>query len=248
MLITLTTDFSDSGGFVAQMKAKIIELFSENVNIIDITHNITSFNTIEAAYIVRTTIPRFPKNSIHIVVVDPQVGSKRDIVATKCNDQYIISPDNEVLSLIEQDLTVKINKQKINPTPSKTFEGYDIMAPSAYLLYKNGIESLGEIVDKPKTPKFFPIKNKNYVKGKIVYIDKFGNCISNIEKYILSKGFKSIKIKNLTFKTLSDTYFDTSFNPKVIINSSGFLEFALYKNSFSKKFDIRYLDDVEIVL
>ncbi len=246
MLVSLTTDFSDSGGFVAQLKAQIIKLFGENTTIIDITHNISSFNAVEAAYIVRTAVPRFQPNSIHIVVVDPGVGSKRRIVAAKFSNLYIISPDNEALSLIEPNAVVCIDKNSINPHSSSTFEARDIMVPAAYKLYKNGIESLGSFCAL-QMPKLFPVKRKNLIKGKIVYVDKFGNCITNIEKNLIA-DFKEIRIKNLIFSLLDDTYSNNNPAPKALINSYDFLEFALFRDSFAKKFNINYLDDVEVFL
>ncbi len=247
MLITLTTDFSDSGGFVAQLKAEIINLFGDNVTIIDITHSISPFNAVEAAYIIRTALAKFKKNSIHIVVVDPDVGSKRAIVAVKFQSSYIISPENEALSMIEPELTVKIDKTKINPSGTKTFEAYGIMVPAAYSLYKNGMDSLGDKYSL-STPKLFPVKRNRLIKGKIVYIDRFGNCITNIEDYLLKEGFKNIKIKNTKISTLHTTYSENPSGCTALINSSGFLEFSLYKNSFAQQFKINYLDDVEVFL
>ncbi len=247
MLITLTTDFGDSGGFVAQLKARILKLFGDSTQIIDITHSILPFNSVEAAYIVRTTIPKFEQNSIHVVVVDPDVGSDRNIVAVKFDGKYIISPDNEALSMITPSLVVNIDKNSINPSSSNTFEAYDIMIPSAYILHKNGIESLGK-KGRLNTPKLFPIKRKQVIKGQIVYIDRFGNCISNIDKHILSNGFKKIKIKGITFSKISLTYKDISRSYKALINSSDFLEFSIYKKSFAKQFNVHYLDEVEAYL
>ncbi len=247
MILTLTTDFSDSGGFVAQLKALVFKLFRNRANIVDITHNISPFNAIEAAYIIRTTLPKFEKGTIHIVVVDPGVGSKRSIVAVKFQSSYIIAPDNEVFSLIEPELVVQIDKKRVNPQSPKTFEGYGVMVPAAYMLYKNGMESLGSLYNL-KTPKLFPVKRGDVIKGKIVYIDRFGNCITNIEGYHFQKHFKLIKIKSLEFESLFTTYSDKKTDGIALINSSGFLEFSVYKDSFKKRFDIDYLEDVDIFL
>ncbi len=247
MILTLTTDFSDSGGFAARLKALILKLFKDDVTIIDVTHNISPFNAVEAAYIVRTALLDFEKGSIHIVVVDPGVGSKRDIVAVKFQSSYIIAPDNESLSLIEPEVVVKIDKKKINPASFKTFEGYGIMVPAAYKLYKQGIESLGKPC-KLSSPKLFPVKRKSIIKGKIVYIDRFGNCITNIEERLFAKRFELIKIKSFTFNKLNKTYSDKTSGALAVINSAGFLEFSFYKKSFRSKAGVNYLDDVEIVL
>ncbi len=247
MIITLTTDFSDSGGFVAQLKAELMKLFGEDIKIIDITHNIRPFNAVEASYIVRTTLPEFPKGSIHIVVVDPGVGTDRDIIAVKYNDQYIVSPDNEALAMIEPEEIRKLEREDINPESSKTFEARDIMIKAAYLLYKNGFDNIGEQKDS-LTERLKPEKKNKKVVGKIVYIDNFGNCISNITKDYLDKGFTRIKLKNLVFRHLEETYHSPTSLYKAIINSAGFLEFAYFKKRFSEEFGIDYLDDVEVYL
>ncbi len=247
MILTLTTDFSDSGGFAARLKALILKLFKDDVTIVDVTHNISPFNAVEAAYIVRTALLAFEKGSIHIVVVDPGVGSSRDIVAVKFQSSYIIAPDNESLSLIEPEVVIRIDKEKINPEPPKTFEGYGIMVPAAYRLYKQGIESLGKPC-KLSSPKLFPVKRKNVIRGKIVYIDRFGNCITNIEEHLFAKWFRLIKVKSFKFEKLNKTYSDKTSSAMAVINSSGFLEFSFYKDSFHSKAGVNYLDDVEIVL
>ncbi|WP_025270602.1 SAM hydrolase/SAM-dependent halogenase family protein [Hippea sp. KM1] len=247
MIITLTTDFSDKGGFVAQLKAEIIRLFGEDITIIDITHTITPFRALEAAYTTRTTIPSFEEGSIHIVVVDPGVGTDRDIVAIEYNNRYIISPDNEALSLIEPSKIIRIDKNRVNPNSSSTFEARDIMVKAAYMLKSNGIDSLGEeksSLEHSLKPKI----SKNKVKGKIIYIDNFGNCISNINSDLISDGFEKIVLKNIIFRHLEKTYHSPTSSYKALINSSGFLEFAYFKKNFAEEFGVDYLDDVEVYL
>ena len=247
MIITLTTDFSDSGGFVAQLKAELLKLFGEDVKIIDITHNITPFHSIEAAYIIKTTLPVFPKGSIHIVVVDPGVGTPRSIVAVKCKEQYIISPDNEALALVEPEAIREVDKAEINPESSKTFEARDIMIRAAYLLFKKGFENIGRPKDSLNHSLKPTIENKK-ITGHIVYIDNFGNCISNIRAEHLKDGFTRIRLKNLEFRHLEETYHSPTSLYKALINSAGYLEFAYFKKKFSEEFGVDYLDEVNVYL
>ncbi len=247
MIITLTTDFSDSGGFVAQLKAELLKLFGEDVKIIDITHNITPFHSIEAAYIIKTTLPAFPKGSIHIVVVDPGVGTPRSIVAVKCKGQYIISPDNEALALVEPEAIREVDKAEINPESSKTFEARDIMIRAAYLLFKKGFENIGRPKDSLNHSLKPTIENKK-ITGHIVYIDNFGNCISNIRAEHLKDGFTRIRLKNLEFRHLEETYHSPTSLYKALINSAGYLEFAYFKKKFSEEFGVDYLDEVNVYL
>ncbi len=245
MIITLTTDFSDSGGFVAQLKAEIIRLFGEDIKIIDVTHNIKPFHALEAAYIVKTTLPSFPKDSIHIVVVDPGVGTDRGIVVVRCKGQYIVSPDNEALSLVEPEAIRVLTRDEINPEGSKTFEARDIMIRAAYILYKDGFNNIGKPKESLNERITVEEKHKKVV-GKIVYIDNFGNCISNITENYLKDGFSRIELKNLEFRHLEETYHSPTSLYKALINSSGYLEFAYFKKSFAQEFGIDYLDEVAV--
>ncbi len=246
MIVTLTTDFSDSGGFVAQVKARLLELFNEQITIVDVTHSISPFRALEAAYIVRTALTKFPENTIHIVVIDPGVGTDRAIVAAKLMNSYIISPDNEALSLVELAHCVRINPKNIPSIQTGTFDAYGIMAAAAYTLSVRGIDALGEAY-KPLTPKLFPVKRGSTIKGKIVYIDRFGNCISNIETECI-KNFKEIRIKGLKFTRMGGSYRDNIHKPFVHTNSAGFLEFSVGEGSFSDLYNAGYLEPVEVIL
>lgn len=246
MIVTLTTDFGDSGGFAAQIKAKLLQCF-DSINIVDITHGITPFNTQEAAYIIATTAPHFPENSIHIVVVDPNVGTNRKIAAIRWNKQFIIAPDNASLSLInEPEEIVCIDKDKIDPRSSNTFEGRDIMAKAACFLNKYGIDAMGYTCTLHTKP-LEPIVKSDRIIGNIVYIDRFGNCISNIN-ILRIKTFKKATISDkVEINTVGKTYSDSK-KPKALVNSAGFFEFTLFENNFAETFNIQYLDTVEFIL
>ncbi len=245
MIITLTTDFGDSGGFVALLKARILSLFGDSCKIIDVTHSIKPFRAIEAAYLVRTVLPAFGRDSIHIVVVDPGVGTHRAIVACRYADVYIIGPEGEIFSLIEPAECVKVNPEKLEyAEDTHTFDAYGIMVPAAYALYKKGLANAGDAY-RPAVTKLFPVKRAGLLKGRIVYIDRFGNAISNIELRML-EGFKRIEIGSLAFESLSKSYGFADDRPVALINSAGFLEFALFKDSFSQRFGVDYLDEVRV--
>ncbi len=246
MIVTLTTDFGNSGGFAAQIKAKLLQCF-DNINIVDITHSITPFNAQEAAYIIATTIPHFPENSIHIVVVDPNVGTNRKIAAIKWNKQFIIAPDNDSLSLInDPEEIICIDKDKINPHSSNTFEGRDIMAKAACFLSRRTIEEMGAPCTLNTKP-LKPIAKSDKIIGNIVYIDRFGNCISNISTSYIKTFKKATVSDKVEITAISKTYAEGK-EPKALVNSAGFFEFALFKKNFAETFNIQYLDIVEFIL
>ena len=246
MIVTLTTDFSDSGGFAAQIKAKLLQCFN-NASIVDITHSITPFNAIEAAYIIATAIPHFPAGSIHIVVVDPGVGTDRHIVAVEWNKQIIIAPDNESLSLInDPEKIICIDKNKINPGSSNTFEGRDIMAEGACFLSRHSIEEMGSRCAL-KTKPIEPIIKSDKITGRIIYIDRFGNCVSNVNISQIKTFKKAIISDKSEINAVGKTYFSCE-EPKALINSAGFFEFVIFKKNFAETFNVKYLDTVEFIL
>src|SRR3972149_4202335 len=148
-LITLTEDFGSPGAFVAEMKAVILGL-SRNATIVDISHEIEKFNIRMGAYVLASAAPYFPKDTIHVVVVDPTVGTKRRPLIIQTENAFYVGTENGCLALTIKNQHVKhiyeITNQKLMlPKTSNTFHGRDIFAPAAAHL-SNGvrIEEFGE--------------------------------------------------------------------------------------------------------
>ncbi|MBI2471816.1 MAG: SAM-dependent chlorinase/fluorinase [Planctomycetes bacterium] len=194
-VITLLTDFGNQDAYVGIMKGVIAEI-NPLANIIDICHNVPPQDIINGAYLLYTAYKYFPRKTIHVAVVDPGVGSKRDIVCVEMKDYFFLVPDNGLLSFIIQNEKPKniirvINKKYFLPLPSNTFHGRDVFAPvSAHLSLGVKPQQLGikinqlEQLDIPK-----PIyKKTGQIEGQIIYIDRFGNLVTNITEEILAKG------------------------------------------------------------
>jgi len=191
-IIGLITDFGQKGShYVASMKAVIMNLNHE-AKIIDVSHEIHPFSITEASYIIKATINYFPENSIFIIVVDPGVGSSREILALKTNSNYfLIGPNNGLFGMSldpkEISLCVKLNKEEYYlDSVAKTFHGRDIMAPlAAHLSLGKNLRDLGDIFPIEKllsVEKYdkLPFYDTNGIKCYIQYIDNFGNAITNI--------------------------------------------------------------------
>ena len=190
-LIGLITDFGFKGlHYVATMKAVILKI-NPNVQIIDINHNITPFNIYEARFLISTTYKYFPQGSVFIIVVDPGVGSSRDILAVKLvSDYYFIGPNNGIFTNafksndISECIKIQNDKYFIKPV-SNSFHGRDIMAPiGAYITKNVELKNFGPYFDS-KDFASYPIEYKvsikeKQIKGIIQYIDQFGNGITNI--------------------------------------------------------------------
>lgn len=187
-IITLTTDFGVGSPYVAQMKGVILSI-CRDVELVDISHSIAPQNIREGAIVLADVTPRFPAGTIHIAVIDPGVGTARRIIHAQIGEQRYIAPDNGLLSLLADRQTPRQivpleNSEYWLPNYSKTFHGRDIMAPVAANL-ANGLtlSKLGRptesltMLDWPK-----PECSPRTVAGEVLYIDSFGNLITNINR------------------------------------------------------------------
>ncbi|MBU0498018.1 MAG: SAM-dependent chlorinase/fluorinase [Candidatus Thermoplasmatota archaeon] len=189
-IMTFLTDFGSASSYPAQMKA--IALSLTDSYIIDITHNIQPHNILEGAFILKNTAPLFPKGTIHIAVVDPGVGTNRRALIVTTQSQIFIGPDNGLLipaaQLIGDMHVFTITNEKYMRLPrSITFDGRDVFTPvAAHIL--NGIpftEFGSPITDFLNLE--FPTaqRHENELQGEILFIDRFGNAITNIERRLL---------------------------------------------------------------
>lgn len=185
-IIALLTDYGEDDFFVASLKAVIFNI-NPVVRIVDLTHSVKSFDIQGASFILYSCYKFFPAKTIFLTVVDPGVGSKRRILLLKTKKFFFIAPDNGLLSYVldterpEQVINV-INKKFFLEVSQRTFEGRDRMAPVAAWLSRGvAIEEFGPVVSrcqKLKIPK--PRYEKKSIYGHVLYIDKFGNLITNI--------------------------------------------------------------------
>lgn len=240
MTITMTTDFGTKDPWVGSMKG-VGMFLNPNVNLIDITHEVEPGNIFEAAFILANTAGAFPKGTIHVAVVDPGVGGDRDPIVILTDNHFFVGPDNGVLSLATQNTNVrrviKITNDDFFQKPvSSTFHGRDIFMPSAaYITRGVSLDDLGEEVsdykkiDYPKA-----VKEETSVTGEVIYVDNFGNLITNIKEdsisHLVDAGKIETEIKCLTIDDILDSYSDRGREvPVAIMGSLGFLEIACYK-------------------
>src|SRR6187200_3363812 len=186
MIITLTTDFGLKDHFVGAMKGVILAIAPE-ARIIDITHEIPSYDIAEASIVLYEACRYFPPGSIHVVVVDPGVGSVRRpiAVAGERSDQLFVAPDNGVLSLVLNSGVARhiTNSSLFHHPVSQTFHGRDIFAPvAAHLARGKPFESIGPIVTDW-------VSNSPNGKPTVLRADKFGNLLTNVRRDQLGTGF-----------------------------------------------------------
>ena len=191
MLITLTTDFGTQDGYVAAMKG-VLSSLAPGVPLVDITHAIPPQDVRSAAYVLWTAVPYFPAESVHLVVVDPGVGTARHPIAVRTLWGTLVGPDNGVFSYLwavaPSDLVVIVEESKYRlPVVSSTFHGRDIFAPAAaYVAGSAGspgvpLEALGPPLEAPVC---LPLPRLTLepgrIQGEILYVDRFGNAITSI--------------------------------------------------------------------
>jgi S-adenosylmethionine hydrolase len=239
-IITLTTDFGSSDHFVGAMKGVILDILPE-ARIVDICHSVQAFDVLDGALTISQAYSYFPNRTIHVVIVDPGVGTARRPILASSDKYHFVAPDNGVLSLVyarEPRMHVRhITSEHYFLQPvSNTFHGRDIFAPVAAYLAKE-VDSLkfgDEVEDyvrfsapKPKAV------DQNRVRGVVLKVDRFGNLITNITPQDVpmlfaaeGKAFK-IVVGNSEITEIHNAYAEGAPGEVIgVLGSMGFLEIA----------------------
>ena len=249
-IITLTTDYGTNDHLVGVLKGVILKINPE-VTIVDITHNITPFDLLDGALAIGSAYAYFPARTVHVVVVDPGVGTERRPLLVTADNQYFVAPDNGVLSTIyerEHNVVVRhANAEHYYLQPvSKTFHGRDVFAPIAAWLTKGWqTASMGdEIQDYKKFALPKPKPADNALKGVVLRIDSFGNLITNfrtedLPEAALKEGKINLQAGGQAVARLVDT-FASGNNGEAIayMGSSGYLEIGINKGNAARTMNI----------
>lgn len=184
--ITLLTDFGLKDGYVGAMKGVILSINPE-VHIVDITHDVGSQCIFEAAFILYTTYSYFPRGSVHLVVVDPGVGTERRPIGISTKEYLFVGPDNGVFSFIFRNNRDAVMFELVNETyfgkmVSQTFHGRDIFAPvAAHLSLGIPLSEIGKEIRGCHTIQLpQPRVSEGILEGQVIHKDRFGNLITNV--------------------------------------------------------------------
>lgn len=277
-IITLTTDYGLKDHFVGALKGKILTENSE-ATIADISHNIDPFNTVEASYIIGAAYMSFPKGTVHLIGVDAELNKENQHIAMQWNDHFFICADNGILSMLSQKvIPQKIVAINIHDRLSEDATDLDVFVTVASHLSKGGSLSVigKEITTIKQVTELQPVvaADKNSIKGYVIYIDHFGNVVTNITKKLfmeVAKGRpyeipllqkrnqkKSSPIKNIWAK-YSDIANAGKYPIKnyegdklAIFNEAGFLEIAIFRSnpmsvgSANSLLGLNYRDSISI--
>ncbi|MFV5703848.1 SAM hydrolase/SAM-dependent halogenase family protein [Flavobacterium sp. XS2P12] len=252
-IITLTTDYGLKDHFVGALKGKILSEYSE-ASIIDISHDIDPFNTVEASYIIGASYASFPKGTVHLIGVDMESNKENQHIVMQWNDHYFIAADNGILSMLSQKIVPqKMVAINIHDRLHNEATDLDVFVKVACHIAKGGlmnvigkeINSIKQVTDLQATIAL----DGNSLKGHVIYIDHFGNVVTNItKKYFIevAKGRPyEIVLKTKNIKTILPNYSAIASSDKypikyyegeklAIFNEAGFLEIAIFRSNPSK--------------
>lgn len=250
-IITLTTDYGWKDYFVAATKAKIYSQYPD-ATIVDITHSINPFDILETAYLISAAYKHFPNGTVHIIGVDIEKSAFNKHIALQWNNQYFICADNGILSLVANkimpDKMVEITIHNKMPLQASDM---DVFVNVACHLAKGGlINAIGnEIESLQSISNLQPIVQPDTIKGHVVYIDHYGNVVSNISKKLFQEigqnrqfeiSFKDKKANTITkiithysdvVKLGQFTFKDYEGEKLALFNENDYLELAIFRSN-----------------
>ena len=249
-IITLITDFGHKDYFVGALKGKILSEQKDAV-IVDISHEIDLFNTLEASYCIEAAYSNFPKGTIHIIGVDSERVGDTQHIAMQWDDHYFICADNGILNtLIQKKIPQKIVAITIHDRLNTNVSDMDVFVAVACHISRGGLLNvIGKEIQSLKSVSVLTSSvsdDLSEIKGQIVYIDSFGNCVTNISQKQFNdtvRGRKfEIVIKSKKFTRLHKNYSDFPVSDTkqlkdlegdflALFNENGYLEVAIYKSN-----------------
>jgi S-adenosylmethionine hydrolase len=257
-VVTLITDFGTIDHFAGVMKGVILRI-APKATVVDITHEISPFSLHEAGFVVSQSYPYFPAGTVHVVVVDPGVGSSRRAIAVEAAGQFFVGPDNGVFSMLYMREQCRVfgitNRELMGHELSQTFHGRDVFAPvGAHLITGVPVSQVGDEIDDYHrvTVGIVPERTgKRIWTGAILKIDRFGNIITNflatelpdltLQSFEMQIGFQKID-------TITRSYADAKGDFFAILGSSGYIEISANQQSAAKLLGVTVGAPVELTL
>jgi hypothetical protein len=247
-IITLTTDFGTCSPFVAAMKGVILAI-NPQARIIDLSHEIPPYDLRHASFFLAEALPHFPPGTLHVVVVDPEVGSRRNILYVAVAGQRLLVPDNGCWTLLAEGhaqplRVISVTESRFwRPIVSSTFHGRDIFAPvAAYLsLGINPTELGGNVTSWRELTWPAPVRTPSSIAGEIIFVDHFGNLISNISSGMLTNisGSARVWIKDGFPARRVRTYAEANPGELVaLMSSAGLLEVSVVQGNARRSLDL----------
>jgi S-adenosylmethionine hydrolase len=244
-ILTLTTDFGMGGPYVAALKGVVLDL-APGVQLVDVCHTISPQNILEGGFVLASIIDAFPRGTVHLAVVDPGVGTERRLIAVAVADQWLVLPDNGLITGVvrarEPTGTWEITNPELRRSVvSATFHGRDILAPAAAHLLRGGDPAeLG-----PPRARFITLRNfepnadEHGFVGEVIFRDAFGNLITNVNADHLGDSPRDaweIELAGARIDGILRTYADRPAGTMIaLIGSSGWVEIAVVNGDAARQ-------------
>ncbi|MFM1997993.1 MAG: Adenosyl-chloride synthase [Planctomycetota bacterium] len=247
-VVTLTTDFGSGSGYVAELKGRLLHAAAP-FTLVDIAHDVPPHDIRAAAWLVAAACPAFPSGSLHLIVVDPGVGTTRGLVwarlGTPDASQDFLCPDNGVLTLaMRRSPLVAARRLDVPPAAAATFHGRDVLAPTAArLLDGTETETLGPEIGRLVTldlPE--PVAGPSGLRGEVVHVDAFGNLITNLPAAAWPRlqAAGRLRVGDHDVTTLVRTYGDAPAGSLVaLVGSQGVIEVAVVEGRADTRLAVR---------
>jgi len=236
-LVTLLTDFGTADGYVGEMKG-VLATLAPNVSLVDVAHDVTAQDIEGARLALARYWRRFPAGTVHLVVIDPGVGSARGALAVESAGRFLVGPDNGALSPALLHADARCVTLAVPPTAAPTFHGRDVFAPAAAQL------ALGASLESLGTPMLHPIirrtpeatrRDDGAVQGEVITVDRFGNAVTNL----LGLRGGEVQVAGLTLP-VRRTYADATIGePTALVGSNGLVEVAVRDGNAAELLGLR---------
>lgn len=248
-IITLLTDYGLRDHYVGELKGVILSI-APQAQIVDISHDIEPFHVAQAAFVLHRVWSRFPAGTVHLVVVDPGVGSDRRIILGQYAGRFVVAPDNGLVTWVHREneaeaMFVVEDRRYFLPQISSTFHGRDILAPVAAHLV-NGVQprAFGRTADRLE---MLPMPHRGAAVdggwlGSVIYVDRYGTIVTNIrvEQLRTSRGEVrswDVLINGISIGPIRSAFGEVATGSALaIIGGSGFLEIAVNQGSAAQRF------------
>jgi len=232
-IITLLTDFGLVDSYVAELKAALLQQ-PHGAALIDITHQVPPGDVRAAQYLFARSWHRFPAGTVHLIVVDPGVGTARRILAAEAEGHYFVAPDNGVLSSLPEG--ARFVALPVPPSAAPTFQSRDLFAPAAArLAIGTALTHLGTLITDPvRAPLPAPRLDGVTLIGEVLYVDRFGSLVTNIAGTEVESGVR-IKVEGTDVGALRRTYGDVEPGQLLAyVGSDGRVEVAVRGGSAAR--------------
>ena len=236
-VVTLLTDFGTADGYVAEMKGVLLSS-APGAQVVDLSHDVSPHDVEAARLAVARFWRRFPAGTVHLVVVDPGVGSRREAIAVASDDRFLVGPDNGVLSPALLLPGAQVVSLAVPPDAAPTFHGRDVFAPAAAALARGAqLDSLGPVFGDPiirRTPETVR-EPDGWLRGEVIVVDRFGNAVTNLVAAHATEvrvGDRIVPVRR--------TYADVATGePVALVGSSGLIEIAIRDGNAAQTLGLR---------